>query len=68
MHVLACKVDEGVVIGDRHEVTVLEIGSDYVRVGIHSPDEDPPYREQTLHFQPPKPDIPDAIKQRFQYA
>ncbi len=67
MHVLTRGVDQGVVIGDNTEVTVMEIGPDFVRVAIESPDLDPPYRERTLRVEPKEPELPEAIRNRFRY-
>ncbi|MCC7422469.1 MAG: carbon storage regulator [Planctomycetaceae bacterium] len=67
MRVLTRQVNEGVVIGDDVEVTVLEVASDYVRIGITSPHTDPPYQEQTLHYTPKEVELPEAIRQRFQF-
>ena len=42
---------ESIVI-DNRIVKVLEINHDRVRIGISSPDEIPPYREETIFLQP----------------
>lgn len=65
MHVLTRTVNESVAIGDDVEVTVLEIASHFVRVGISSPQSDPPYREQVIHVEPRKPEMPESIRRRF---
>jgi carbon storage regulator len=49
MHFIARRTNEGLVIGDDIEVTVLEIQSDHVRLGISSPNEIPAYWEQTVY-------------------
>lgn len=48
LHV-TCGVNEGLVIGDNIVVTVLEIDGDLVRISISDPQNDPPYREQTVY-------------------
>jgi carbon storage regulator CsrA len=44
-------VNEGLVIGWKFHVTVLEIHEDHVRLGIEYPDEDS-YREEIVVLEP----------------
>lgn len=44
--------NEGVVIGESIHVTVLDIRANQVRLAISSPNEEPSYWEETLHWQP----------------
>jgi len=50
MQIIARSVNEGVVIGDNVRVTVLEIQSNHVRLGIETPNQIPFYREEVLYF------------------
>ena len=50
MQTIARSVNEGVVIGDNVRVTVLEIQSNHVRLGIETPNQAPYYREEVLYF------------------
>ena len=50
MQVIARSANEGLVIGDDIVVTVLEIQSNFVRLGIETPNQAPFYREETLYF------------------
>jgi len=52
MQVISRRENEGVVIGEDVFVTVLEVGVDHVRLGIHSPERTPSYWEETLSWQP----------------
>ena len=50
MQVIARSANEGLVIGDDIVVTVLEIHSKFVRLGIETPNRAPFYREEVLHY------------------
>lgn len=50
-HILTRGVDEGVVIGDDLQVTVLEVHDDHVRLGFSRPDETPSYWEENLFLE-----------------
>ncbi len=50
MQVIARSANEGLVIGDDIVVTVLEIQSTFVRLGIETPKQAPYYREEILHI------------------
>lgn len=52
MHLISRKENESIVIDGRIIVTVLEVGADFVRLSIQSPDEVPSYREEVLHLEP----------------
>lgn len=68
MHILTRQVNEGVLIGDEVEVTVLEIGDDFVRLGVTSPDTDPPYREHVIFVDPKELELPPALRKRMQFC
>ncbi|MEX0717120.1 MAG: carbon storage regulator [Planctomycetaceae bacterium] len=51
MQTMTRRVNEGLVIGDDIEVTVLEIHEDHVRLGILAPHEEPSYWEQILYVE-----------------
>ncbi len=53
MRVFLRGVNEGLVIDDRWEVTVLEIQPGCVRLAITSTRGTPSYREETLYFEGP---------------
>ncbi len=53
MRVFLRGINEGLVIDNDWEVTVLEIQSDHVRLAITSPHEIPPYREETIYLEDP---------------
>jgi len=53
MRVFLRGIQESLVIDNEWEVTVLEIQHDHVRLGIASPHEIPPYREETIFLQDP---------------
>ena len=48
MLILARKVDRKIVIGDSIEITVIEVGTDCVRLGITAPRNVPVYRKELL--------------------
>ena len=50
MNVYSCGVNEGLMIGDNLQVTVLEIKNDEVRIGITSSDGEERYWEETLYL------------------
>lgn len=50
MQVISRGVDESLVIGDM-VVTVLEVHSTHVRLGISDPEAVPPYWEETLYVE-----------------
>lgn len=50
MQVIARSANEGLVIGNDIVVTVLEIQSRFVRLGIETPNQAPFYREETLYY------------------
>jgi carbon storage regulator CsrA len=50
MRIISRCVHEGLVIGDRVRVTILEIHANHVRLGIETPDQAPCYREEVLYF------------------
>ena len=50
MHVITRRVNEGIVFDKNIRVTVVEIQDDHVCLGIVSPEEDPPYREETIYL------------------
>lgn len=52
MQIISRRENEGVVIDNQIVVTVLELGGDFVRLAIESPDEDPSYREEVIHLEP----------------
>lgn len=71
MHILTRQVNQGIVIGESLQVTVLEIHEDRVRLGFSSPGESPSYWEKTLYLDPwaaPDEDTaePDAAPQELQ--
>lgn len=51
MEFVSRRVNEGVMIGDDIHVTVLEIHDDRVKLGITSPNDFPPYWEQTVYLE-----------------
>jgi carbon storage regulator CsrA len=53
MRVFLRGVNEGLMIDDEWEVTVLEIQPDHVRLAIVSPRETPSYREETIFIEDP---------------
>lgn len=50
MQMITRRVNEGLVIENDIHVTVLDICQDYVRLAISSPNNSPPYREETLYW------------------
>lgn len=52
MQVLTRRANEGIVIDEEIEVTVLEIHADRVRLGCYSPRQTPSYWEQDLYCSP----------------
>jgi carbon storage regulator CsrA len=50
MQMITRRVNEGLVIENDIHVTVLDICQDYVRIAISSPNNTPPYREETLYW------------------
>ncbi len=48
MHIMTRQVNEGVVIGEGIEVTVLEIGPNFVRLEVTEPGAELPCREHLL--------------------
>jgi carbon storage regulator CsrA len=55
MQMITRRVNEGLVIEDDIHVTVLHICRDYVRLAISSPNDTPPYREETLYWEEAEP-------------
>jgi carbon storage regulator CsrA len=51
MQMITRRVNEGLVIENDIHVTVLDICQDYVRLAISSPNNSPPYREETLYWE-----------------
>jgi carbon storage regulator CsrA len=54
MQMITRRVNEGLVIENQIEdihVTVLHICQEYVRLAISSPNNSPPYREETLYWE-----------------
>jgi len=51
MHVVTREVNESLVIDGEIKIKVLDIGEHDVRLGIHAPNENPSYWEQTLSLQ-----------------
>jgi carbon storage regulator CsrA len=51
MQMITRRVNEGLVIENNIHVTVLHICEDYVRLAISSPNNSPPYREETLYWE-----------------
>ncbi len=51
MQMITRRVNEGLVIENDIHVTVLDICKDYVRLAISSPNNTPPYREETLYWE-----------------
>lgn len=52
MHVITREVNQGLVIDNRIQVTVLDVREDRVRLAITSPDDIPSYWEETLYLEP----------------
>lgn len=52
MQVFGRRVNEALVISENINVTVLEIQSDFVRLGIAKHGSDPEYREETIYVEP----------------
>jgi carbon storage regulator CsrA len=52
MKIISRRENQGLVIGDDIQVTVLEVGERHVRLAITAPGRDPEYREETLYCQP----------------
>ncbi len=52
MQIISRQENEGLVIGDNIYVKVLKIQETEVRLGISSPNGDPPYWEETIHWEP----------------
>ncbi len=50
MRVYTRGVDEGLMIGETVQVSVLEVQTDCVRLAIIDPDASPTYREEVLYF------------------
>ncbi len=50
MRVYSREVEQGLVIGSDVRVTVLEIGEDFVRLGIEHGEDEPGYREEIVRF------------------
>lgn len=63
-HVVTRQVDQGVVIDDRIEVTVLEIGPQFVRIGVTDPEGEESYREHLLFLDEDPADLPAALGSR----
>ena len=51
MQMITRRVNEGLVIENDIHVTVLHICQEYVRLAISSPNNSPPYREETLYWE-----------------
>ena len=51
MQFISRREHEGIIIGDDIHVTVLEIREDHVRLAINSPNDTPPYWEETLYLE-----------------
>ena len=51
MQFISRREHEGIIIGDDIHVTVLEIREGHVRLAINSPNDTPPYREETLYLE-----------------
>ncbi|MDA1018069.1 MAG: carbon storage regulator [Planctomycetota bacterium] len=49
MQVITRRVNEGIVVDQNIQVTVVDIQDDRVCLGIICPDDDPPYREETIY-------------------
>lgn len=49
MQIISRRANEGVVINDDIEITVLEVHQDHVRLGCYSPRHTPTYWEQDLY-------------------
>jgi hypothetical protein len=66
MHVLTRQVNEGVVIGEEIHVTVLEVGSNFVRLAVSSTGDESDYEEHVLAG--PSVDVLDgfAMRRRMQ--
>ena len=66
MQIIDRKVNESIVIGDQGEdvITILEINSEYVRIGIESPCSVPAYRIETLFVESPADEemVPDELE------
>lgn len=52
MQVISRSENQAVIIDNRIIVTVLEVDSDFVRLSIESPNEEPSYREELIAVQP----------------
>lgn len=50
MQFMTRRENEGVVIGDRYQVTVLEICEDHVLLGVCSGADGRDFREETVYF------------------
>ena len=50
MRIISRSLNEGLVIDDNVRVTILEIQRHQVRLGIETPNQEPYYREEVLHF------------------
>jgi carbon storage regulator CsrA len=51
MQFVTRRVNEGIIIGDDIHVTVLDIRDDHVRLAISSPNDFPPYWEETVYLE-----------------
>ena len=51
MQIISRGVNEGLIIGDRIFVKVLDVQEDHVRLGISSPNDCPSYWEETLYYE-----------------
>jgi carbon storage regulator CsrA len=53
MRVFLRGINQSLIVDHDMEIKVLEIHADRVRLGITSPGEIPPYREETVYLEPP---------------
>jgi len=51
MQIISRCENQSIVIDDQVIVTVLEVGSDFVRLAIEAPHSDPSYREEVIQVQ-----------------
>ena len=48
MHVISCRVQDELRIGETVSIVVLEVADDHIRLGITSPHQEPEYQEQVV--------------------
>lgn len=65
MQILTRRPNESLVIGNKVEVTVLEVEPDRVQIGINDPDSTPSYRIETIYLGDDDHDREESVEFEF---